>query len=36
MWLYIESLIDPMLNGAVCHPVHLYFGEEAIARKVCA
>jgi TPP-dependent pyruvate/acetoin dehydrogenase alpha subunit len=31
-----ESLIEPILNGEVSCPVHLYSGEEAIAAGVCA
>ena len=31
-----ESFIDPILNGEVRYPVHLYSGEEAIAVGVCA
>ena len=31
-----ESFIDPILNGEVRCPVHLYSGEEAIAVGVCA
>lgn len=31
-----ESLIEPILNGGVRCPVHLYSGEEAIACGVCA
>lgn len=31
-----ESLVDPILNGEVKCPVHLYTGQEAIAAGVCA
>jgi len=31
-----ESLIEPILNGSIRCPVHLYSGEEAIATGVCA
>jgi len=31
-----ESFVDPILNGAVRCPVHLYSGEEAVAVGVCA
>jgi pyruvate dehydrogenase E1 component alpha subunit len=31
-----ESLVEPILNGEVRCPVHLYSGEEAIATGVCA
>jgi len=31
-----ESLVEPILSGQVCCPVHLYSGEEAIATGVCA
>lgn len=31
-----ESLIDPILNGDVHCPCHLYSGEEAVAAGVCA
>jgi pyruvate dehydrogenase E1 component alpha subunit len=31
-----ESLVEPILNGDVKCPVHLYSGEEAIAVGVCA
>ena len=31
-----ESLVEPILNGEVRCPVHLYTGEEAIATGVCA
>jgi len=31
-----ESLVQPILNGEVRCPVHLYSGEEAIAAGVCA
>ena len=31
-----ESFVDPILNGDICCPVHLYSGEEAIAAGVCA
>jgi acetoin:2,6-dichlorophenolindophenol oxidoreductase subunit alpha len=31
-----ESLVEPILNGDVKCPVHLYSGEEAIAAGVCA
>ncbi len=31
-----ESLVEPILNGEVKCPVHLYSGEEAIATGVCA
>ena len=31
-----ESLVEPILNGDVQGPVHLYSGEEAIATGVCA
>jgi acetoin:2,6-dichlorophenolindophenol oxidoreductase subunit alpha len=31
-----ESLVEPILNGDVRCPVHLYSGEEAIAVGVCA
>jgi len=31
-----ESLIEPLLNGTIRCPVHLYSGEEAIATGVCA
>lgn len=31
-----ESLVEPILNGEVRCPVHLYSGEEAIAAGVCA
>jgi len=30
-----ESLVEPILNGEVRCPVHLYSGEEAIATGVC-
>lgn len=31
-----ESLVDPIINGEVRCPTHLYSGEEAIATGVCA
>jgi len=31
-----ESLVEPILKGEICCPVHLYTGEEAIAAGVCA
>ena len=31
-----ESFIEPILNGVVHCPVHLYSGEEAIAAGICA
>ena len=31
-----ESFIEPIINGEVRCPVHLYSGEEAIAAGVCA
>jgi TPP-dependent pyruvate/acetoin dehydrogenase alpha subunit len=31
-----ESLVEPILNGEIHCPVHLYSGEEAIATAVCA
>ena len=31
-----ESLVEPILNGEVRCPVHLYSGQEAIAAGVCA
>lgn len=31
-----ESLIEPISNGSIRCPVHLYSGEEAIATGVCA
>jgi pyruvate dehydrogenase E1 component alpha subunit len=31
-----ESLVEPILNGDVRCPVHLYSGQEAIATGVCA
>jgi len=31
-----ESLVEPILNGEVLSPVHLYSGEEAVATGVCA
>ncbi len=31
-----ESLVQPIINGDVRGPVHLYSGEEAIATGVCA
>ena len=31
-----ESLIEPILNGDVRTPCHLYSGEEAVATGVCA
>lgn len=31
-----ESLIDPIMEGTIHCPVHLYTGEEAIAVGVCA
>ena len=31
-----ESMVEPILNGEVKGPVHLYTGEEAIAVGVCA
>lgn len=31
-----ESFIEPILNGTIKCPVHLYVGEEAIATGVCA
>jgi len=31
-----ESLVEPIVNGEVRCPVHLYSGEEAIATGVCA
>ena len=31
-----ESFIEPILNGDVHCPVHLYSGEEAIAAGICA
>lgn len=31
-----ESFIEPILNGDVHCPVHLYSGEEAIATGICA
>ncbi len=30
-----ESLIEPIMNGSIRCPVHLYTGEEAIATGVC-
>ena len=30
-----ESLIEPIQNGLIRCPVHLYTGEEAIAAGVC-
>jgi pyruvate dehydrogenase E1 component alpha subunit len=30
-----ESLVEPILNGEVRCPVHLYSGQEAIATGVC-
>ena len=36
MRLCEESLVEPILNGEVRCPVHLYSGEEAIATGVCA
>ena len=31
-----ESLVEPIINGEVKCPVHLYTGQEAIATGVCA
>jgi len=31
-----ESLVDPIIDGVVCCPVHLSSGEEAVAVGVCA
>ncbi len=31
-----ESLVDPILSGAIRTPCHLYSGQEAIAAGVCA
>ncbi len=31
-----EGFVDPILNGEIACPVHLYSGEEAIATGVCA
>jgi pyruvate dehydrogenase E1 component alpha subunit len=31
-----ESMVEPIINGDVKCPVHLYTGEEAIATGVCA
>lgn len=31
-----ESLVDPILSGAIRTPCHLYSGQEAIATGVCA
>ncbi|MDD5697546.1 MAG: thiamine pyrophosphate-dependent dehydrogenase E1 component subunit alpha [Victivallaceae bacterium] len=31
-----ESFVDPILNGEIIGPVHLYSGEEAVAVGVCA
>ena len=31
-----ESLIEPILNGEIKTPCHLYSGEEAIAVGICA
>jgi acetoin:2,6-dichlorophenolindophenol oxidoreductase subunit alpha len=31
-----DSLIEPILNGEIRCPVHLYSGEEAVATGVCA
>jgi TPP-dependent pyruvate/acetoin dehydrogenase alpha subunit len=31
-----ESLVEPILNGEIRCPVHLYTGQEAIATGVCA
>jgi pyruvate dehydrogenase E1 component alpha subunit len=31
-----ESFVEPILNGEVLCPVHLYTGQEAIATGVCA
>lgn len=31
-----ESLVQPIINGKIKCPVHLYSGEEAIATGVCA
>lgn len=31
-----ESLVEPIINGEIRCPVHLYSGEEAIATGVCA
>lgn len=31
-----ESLVEPILNGEIRTPVHLYSGEEAIAAGLCA
>lgn len=31
-----ESLVEPILNGTVRCPVHLYTGQEAVAAGVCA
>ena len=31
-----ESFIEPILNGEVHCPVHLYSGEEAVAAGICA
>jgi TPP-dependent pyruvate/acetoin dehydrogenase alpha subunit len=31
-----ESLVEPILNGEIHCPVHLYSGEEAVATGVCA
>jgi pyruvate dehydrogenase E1 component alpha subunit len=31
-----ESLVEPILNGEICCPCHLYSGQEAIAAGICA
>ncbi len=31
-----ESFVEPISNGAVCCPVHLCSGQEAVATGVCA
>src|SRR5512145_594599 len=31
-----ESLVEPIIDGTVKCPVHLYSGEEAIATGICA
>lgn len=36
MRLCEESMVEPIINGDVTCPVHLYSGEEAIATGVCA